>query len=281
MNAMIEMPALCRNRIYVQTDLGPLAVRERGDGSAPVVLWPSIFTDHRIFDPLVTRLGHKCRFILVDGPGHGESAGVTQEFSMDDCATALGRIMDRCGLERAIVGGTSWGGLVSARFALGNPSRVGALVLMNTPMQIDGRKPPVSSRLIALGARWGLGTRVLRDGIAGRFFSTEGLAGNPAYAHAFHDMLRAADPYRLAAAIRSVILRGAPLFDRLDDIDVPTLVIGGEEDAMYPLAIQAAAALRLHRGQFEPVPGRHISVVDAADETAAAVDRFVSEVCPT
>ena len=277
MNAMTQNHAEVFQTEFVKTQMGRLAVQARGHGERTIILWPSIFTDHRIFERLARTLGDNLRFILVDGPGHGQSAGVETEFSMGDCAKALRDVMDHYGLQSAILGGTSWGGLVAAEFALSTPDRVDALILMNTPMEIDGSRPSLSSRMIALGARWGLRTRTFRNGIAKSFFDPDSLAMQPEYQGAFHAMLKAANPRTLAPAIRSVILRGAPLLPRMKELVVPTLVIAGEDDAMYPLEVQAEAALMAPRGRFEPVPGRHISAVDAPSEVATAIADFLKE----
>ncbi|MEM6694584.1 MAG: alpha/beta hydrolase [Pseudomonadota bacterium] len=262
----------------VQTRLGPLYVTQRGQGEAAIVLWPSIFTDHHIYDALTERLGDRYRFYLIDGPAHGQSAGVPHEFSMQDCAEAFLSVMDHFGLQSAVVGGTSWGGLVAAELALAAPDRAQALILMNTPMEIDGSRPTLSARMIAAGARWVGNRAFFQNGVAKSFFSPQTLARNQAYRDRFHAMLRAADQTTLAAAIRSVILRGAPLKPRMAALSVPTLVIAGTEDAMYPITTQEAAAKQAPQGSFAAVPGKHISVVEAPADVAKTITRFMGEV---
>jgi 3-oxoadipate enol-lactonase len=265
---------------FVHTSLGRLHVTEVGLGAEPLVLWPSIFTDRHIYDGLVARLGHRFRFVLIDGPGHGQSEGPVTAFPMTRAADEMAAVLDQLGLTRAIVGGTSWGGLVAAELALTRPDQVKALLLMNTPMEIDGRAPGLSARLIALGARWMPGAAMFRNGVAKSFFSARVLKANPGYAARFHAMLRAARPRQLAAAIRSVLLCGQPLRPRLVDLNAPTLVIAGRQDAMYPIASQSDAARTLPNGRFEAVEGKHISVVEASDAVAAILCDFVESAVP-
>ncbi len=259
----------------VPTPLGDLAVRVAGLGAAKVVLWPSIFTDGHIFDGLVSRMAAEATFFLVDGPGHGLSPGVARDFTMAEAASACLSVMDSFGLARAVVGGVSWGGLVAAEVALTAPDRVDGLVLMNTPMDVSGDHPKVRDQMIAFGARWMGRRKVFRDGVASSFFDPGTLDSNPSYRQAFHGMLAASDPVRLSAAVRSVILGGDPLRARLARISVPSLLIAGKEDALYPLEGQASAALLLQDGRFEPVAGRHISPVEAPDEVAASLRAFL------
>ncbi|WP_363323261.1 alpha/beta hydrolase [uncultured Tateyamaria sp.] len=275
MNAITEFTKTAPVSHLVPTSLARLHVVETGQGPETLVLWPSIFTDHHIYDDLVARLSTSYRFLLIDGPAHGQSEGGTDAFTMEDCAKAMSEVMDHFNLDRAIVGGTSWGGITAAHLALMSPARVKALVLMNTPMQIDAKRPGLKARFIAGGARWALKTASFRNGVAESFFSATVLAANTAYARAFHDMLKAANPAPLATAVRSVILRGAPLLDRMSELTVPTLVIAGKEDRMYPIAVQAKAALLAPQGRFEAVGGKHISAVERPDRVADIIKKFI------
>ena len=276
MNAIPQIETDTAISHFVRTDLGWLHVVGAGTGPETIVLWPSIFTDGRIYDGIVARLGASYRFVLIDGPAHGQSEGGETEFTMEACADAMGQVMDHFGLDSAVIGGTSWGGIAAAHLALAAPERVKALMLMNTPMEIDAARPGLKARFIAGGARWMLRSNLFRDGVAKSFFSPEVLNANPTYAQAFHAMLKKADPSRLATAVRSVILLGTPLKDRMSDLTVPTLVIAGKEDEMYPIAIQAEAALYAPKGRFEPVGGKHISVVERPDEVSTLLRDFVA-----
>ena len=275
MTSMI--PAAAQQVRSFATPLGELSVRVAGSGPRPVILWPSIFTDSHIYDAVVERLGGEATFFLIDGPGHGLSPGLSREFTMAEAASAWLSVMDSFGLDRATVGGVSWGALAAAEVALTAPGRVERLILMNTPMDVSGAHPKFRDRMIAFGARWMVRGKMFRDGVAGSFFDPGTLASNPSYRQAFHAMLAASDPVALSAAVRSVILQGEPLRPRLARISAPTLLIAGKEDALYPLEGQASAALLLQDGRFEPVAGRHISPVEAPDEVAAALRAFLGK----
>ena len=261
----------------VPTPLGDLSVRIMGQGPRRIVLWPSILTDSHIFDVLAEKLADSATFVLIDGPGHGRSPGTGQEFTGADAGRAMLAVMDAMGIRRAVVGGVSGGGLAAAEVAFAAPDRVEALILMNTPMDIDGRRPGFGDRMIAFGARWMIGWKFFRDGVARRFFDADIPRRNPAYHARFHAMLAGADRRRLAAAVRSVILRGEPLRGMLKDLSVPTLMISGSADALYPLESQAEAALRIPNGRFAPVPGHHISPVDAPQDVAMLLQDFLTE----
>lgn len=261
------------NTHRIETPAGQLFVREDGVGD-PLILWPSIFTDGHVYD-LIVPLLDGYRVIRIDGPGHGRS-GPPAANDVASHGTSMLAVMNALGIERAVVGGTSWGGIVAAHAALQSPERVSAALLLNTPLEL-GTAPSLAQRFIAWGARYAPGAGVFRNGVAKSFFSDSSLTQAPDYAHHFHAMLQGADNQALGAAVRAVLLDGPPLATLLPCLKVPTLMIAGRADPMYPLEQQEAAAKTLAKGTFAVVRGKHISAVDAPNETAAAILEFLSD----
>ncbi|MEL6551709.1 MAG: alpha/beta hydrolase [Pseudomonadota bacterium] len=255
----------------IDTEAGRLFVRETGAGR-PCLLWPSIFTDGHVYDEIAGHLPG-LRLIRIDGPGHGRS-GPARTLTLAAQAQGLLAVMEALGLARAVIGGTSWGGLVAAHAARAAPGRASVALLINTPLEL-GTAASLQQRFIAAGARWAPGLRVFRDGVARSFFADPALPELPDYAQAFHAMLKRAEGRAMGPVVRAVLLEGPPLRPLLPEITVPTLMIAGRDDAMYPLDEMRAAAATLQNGQFTEVPGRHISVVDAPKQTADAIRDFL------
>jgi 2-hydroxy-6-oxonona-2,4-dienedioate hydrolase len=103
---------------------------------------------HRNIDPLAAE-GY--RVILIDFPGWGKSdaflnaSGSRSDFN----GRIIQNLLDHLGIERAHLIGNSMGGHSATAFALGNPTRVGKLVLMGggtggpsqfVPMPTEGIK---------------------------------------------------------------------------------------------------------------------------------------------
>ncbi|MFN6162506.1 MAG: alpha/beta fold hydrolase, partial [Planctomycetota bacterium] len=59
---------------------------------------------------------------------------------------------------------------------------------------------------------------------------------------------------------------------------MPVLVIAGKADAMYPIENQAHAASLAPNGRFEPVNGKHISVLEEPTAVAEILRDFAREV---
>jgi 3-oxoadipate enol-lactonase len=103
---------------------------DRGSG-IPIVVVPGIQGRWEWMAPAVDALASRCRvitFSLADEPSAEWTArGGGFEAYVEQVAQAL----DACGLERAVVCGVSYGGLVAAAFARRYPERVAGLALVS------------------------------------------------------------------------------------------------------------------------------------------------------
>jgi pimeloyl-ACP methyl ester carboxylesterase len=88
----------------VPTRVGAIAIADEGAGT-PVVLWPSLFSDHRLYAPILPLLGDRWRTIPIDGPGVGRSDAPRGEVQAEVYADVVLEILGALGLERAFVAG--------------------------------------------------------------------------------------------------------------------------------------------------------------------------------
>ncbi|MFZ1921216.1 MAG: alpha/beta hydrolase [Xanthobacteraceae bacterium] len=81
------------------------------------------------------RLGARHRVILVDRAGLGWSERRGRSGSSPAYQVAMLRgVLDRLGVERAVIVGHSWGGTLAAAFALDQPARTAGVVLLAPPL---------------------------------------------------------------------------------------------------------------------------------------------------
>ena len=121
-------------RHTIETRVGRLAVRVVGDGPT-AVLWPSLFMDERSWDRLVPTLTQDRRLVIINGPGHGASGDPGRRYSLHDCVTAAGQVLDRLAIGGAVDWvGNAWGGHVGLRFAADRPAQCRSLITLGTPV---------------------------------------------------------------------------------------------------------------------------------------------------
>ncbi len=266
--------------IPVTTSIGRLAVRDKGTqaaGGEVIVLWPSILADHRIYRHQIEAWRGRHRLVIIDGPGHGHSGPPPGPVTMADCGRAVGEVLDALGIAQPVViVGTSWGGLVAGEFAIAQPQRTRAVVMLNTPVYTAPDGPGFGDRFIVWGARWIHGTGVYRDGVAKAFFLPATRERGGPLIQDFHQHLREVDGAGLAQSVRSVLIEREPLAPRMSQIAAPTLFVAGRHDGMYPMEDLRKAAASLPRGRFEVLETAHISVVDEPDKATALITGFLS-----
>lgn len=76
-------------------------------------------------------LDGRAEMLFVDRPGHGYSErGGPENGFPDGQATAIARLMEKCGIERALIAGHSFGGAIAASFALHHPEKTAGLLFL-------------------------------------------------------------------------------------------------------------------------------------------------------
>jgi pimeloyl-ACP methyl ester carboxylesterase len=234
-----------------------LAHEEEGTGPAVVCLHGLTATRRHVLmgSRWLARAGH--RVVLYDARGHGASdpapAADPPAYAYADLALDLGRLLDRLGIERAVLAGVSMGAHTALRLALDRPERVAGLALI-TPAYRPERFPSGLDGWDALG-------RGLREGGIDGFLAAYDV---DRVAARWRDTLVTALRQRLAAhehptAVAdalSAVPRSRPFaaMDDLGRIAAPTLVVGSrdEADPGHPLATAEAYAAA--------IPGARLAV---------------------
>ena len=110
-----------------------LYAESHGDG-IPVILSNGLCTTCENFRPQVEAfVDAGVQLILWDYRGHGrsESPDDPAAYTLDRVLSDLGRVLDWAAPgRRAVLGGSSFGGLASLHFAYKNPQRVRGLILI-------------------------------------------------------------------------------------------------------------------------------------------------------
>ncbi|MDX2039537.1 MAG: alpha/beta hydrolase [Isosphaeraceae bacterium] len=119
-----------------------LLVRRVGTGRA-IVFVPGLGSGHGMFAPQVDAFGSTHHLILPDLRGNGGSARLTGPVStiLDRQADDLAALLDRLAIDRAVIVGVSYGGVVAIHFALRHTDRAAGLVVVDSFGSIDKRRP--------------------------------------------------------------------------------------------------------------------------------------------
>jgi pimeloyl-ACP methyl ester carboxylesterase len=125
----------------IATELGELAARVVPGPPEVAILWHSMFTDSRSWDPVLDELRGKRTLVLVDGWSFGASADlnrVVPEF-IDRCVQGAVAVVSQVQKELAAGPvdwlGSAWGGHVGLHLAATRPELVRSLITVSTPVQ--------------------------------------------------------------------------------------------------------------------------------------------------
>ncbi|MBF5044022.1 alpha/beta fold hydrolase [Aggregicoccus sp. 17bor-14] len=248
---------------------------EADDPGSPFVLCDGLGCDGFAWKHLAPFLAARHRVLRWHYRGHGRSSvppdptRVGMDFHCDD----LARVMDAGGIERGLLFGHSMGVQVALEFHRRHPERVSGLVLMcgsyGNPLDTfhDStylkrafpyirsaveRFPGPAAKVVHAVASSRLAARVaLTFEVNGKVLTEDDMA--PYFAH-----LACMDPVVFVRTLESLAAHTAE--DHLPAVDVPTLVVGGEQDTFTPAW--------LSRRMAEAIPGAELFLLSGGTHTA-------------
>ena len=254
--------------------IGHLRLRVARQGSGPpLLLIMGLGGGIDMWRPLVDSLVG-VHTIAVDGPGVGESTTPLRPLSMLELAEVYSCLIRALDLESTSVLGFSFGGAVAQQLALSSPALVDRLVLTATGPGLGGL-PGQPLALAELCTPWRYysperlrqvapivyGGRTARDPEALRSRAQERMHAGPTYLGYM---------WQLAA------LAGWSSMPFLQRISVPTLVLTGDEDPVFPVANARLLARAIPGAELEVIRGGgHLFVLDSAPEVAPIISRFL------
>lgn len=257
-------------------------VRVRMEGPAeapPVILIHGFVYSLESFDGWAADLKRDYRVIRFDLLGHGLSGPDPQKrYSPQERAAFIGDLMDALGLERAVIGGNSLGGLAAWRFAAASPDRVSALILVSpgaypnrgveetplsppAPFALFLRNPTEAGVALALQGVYADKASISPEGVR----RTAILMRQPGNGDAFVESIEEfslPDPEPL-----------------LKTIAAPTLILWGAEDKVIPVDQGSQMAAAIPDAELIVYPGvGHVAHEEAADQSIADVRAFLAGV---
>ncbi|MFX1562132.1 MAG: alpha/beta fold hydrolase [Promethearchaeota archaeon] len=181
-------------------------------------------------------LRKKFRLILPEMRGHGRSDKPNIHYTIDMLSQDLVGILDELKIEKCIVAGHSLGGFVAQQMALDTPERLKALVLICTGPKVGVET--VEAWLVESQAGFGLPLKEKVDKqIDVLFYNPQKIRSNPETMK----LLWANEKQVVKNQISHGYVASAALRfnveSRLDEIKMPTLIIQGANDSIFPTHI--------------------------------------------
>lgn len=239
-----------------------LFVRTMGAGAPIVLMHGGPGLDHTTLLGLAP-LARDYQLVFYDHRCNGRSSGDPQTMTWDNLTADADALRATFGFDRWIVLGQSFGGQVALMYALRYPDRVSQLILMDTAA--DNRW--ASEHAPTLLAKRGY--RASTVAAARRFYAGDieprkvGITAMRFVGAYFHHIGIRDLPAMIAGALRmkrrptahvvgfGTLLKRWNVMDRLREIEIPTLVVAGRDDFLFPPECQAILADRLPHATLE------------------------------
>lgn len=285
-------PTYYHQAIYPTEDGAPLWFEVRGERSGvPAVLCDGLGCDGFIWRYLWEPLAAERRVLHWNYRGHGRSGVPTDDtrIGMEYICDDLAHLMDRAGLEEAVIFGHSMGVQVALEFHRRHRARVKGLVLIcgsyGTPLdtwhdhtllrvafpfmqRLVERAPALARKITSrfantpLAVELGIRTELNPELMKHRDFAP------------YMEHLAKMHPLYFVRTLDS--LKDHSALDHLAFVDVPTLVVGGEGDKFTPVWLSQRMAEQIPQAEYVFVPGgTHTAPLERPNLVNQAVGRFL------
>ncbi len=232
-------------------------------GTGPAIIFiHGLGLDRTVWEKQVEALSPTLKTVVYDLIGHGKTASIEAEHTVELYAAQLVRMMDALGIDRAVIVGFSLGGLIARGFALKHPERLSGLALVNTWFQRTQAEERLVVERMEITAQTGLEASVGPALI--RWFSDAYRAKSPETLKKIEVMLRANDHTSYLSAYRVAVEPGTPAVDAIETIAVPTLVMTCTDDRGNSPGMAMRMCENIEGSELVILPGlRHMALVES------------------
>ena len=269
--------------LNISTEVGAREIRYTNDGSGPaVILIHGLGSSLDWWDLTIQALAKHFSVYALDFPGFGGSQALNERVSTEFPALFMAQFMKSLGISKASLVGHSMGGYIAARTALGFPDMVDKLVLVASAgfgrihhTILMALSLPLVGEILASPTL--VGIRVfIRSLVYDKTFASEDRI-NTAFGYfrrpgAKQDFLRALRTGATFASAKATRLTP----DDIRKIVVPTMLIWGAQDPVFPLSQAEVANRLLPHSQMHVFDGcGHIPPIERAAEFNGLMSQFL------
>lgn len=254
-----------------------------GDGGRPAIMFLHGFMGRgNDWESTALHFADDYFCILPDLPGHGDTrlSADPDEYSMSAAAHSVADMLDRLGIDRAILVGYSMGGRIALYAALEYPERANGLVLESTSpglrtererferIEIDEER---ASRLVSNGI----------DHFVDEWYELPLFASLKSHPDVFAVIKEKRKRNSVEGLRRSLQGLGTgaqpSLWERLSECAMPVLLLCGEYDAKF-IEINRAMSDSVDHAKLRIVPGAgHLVHVEQPTAYRRAISDFLNE----
>lgn len=238
----------------------------------PLVLLHAFPVDSRMWDGVREPLAARTRVITPDQRGLGRSPlpSTLREPTLIDAARDVISLLDKLELPQVVLGGCSMGGYVAMAVLRLAPERMAGVVLIDTKASADADEAR-ANRLTMADRVSAEGVSFLPDAMLPAVLGPTTRSSRPAVVARARELILSQPPAGVAWAQRAMADRGDSA-DVLRTLDVPALVVVGQEDELTGLSDAQALVDVLPHATLDVIPDAgHLSPLEDPAAVAEAI----------
>ncbi|MEO8180842.1 MAG: alpha/beta hydrolase [Deltaproteobacteria bacterium] len=256
-----------------------LRVHETGSGPS-LLLLHGLFMDHSAWDQVGDVLGREYRVVAPDLPGFGQSEKPPESrfpYGINAFADAVLDLYAGLELGRAIVVGHALGGAVAITLAARHPELISKLVLVDAlcyPPRLDLANRVALAPLIggfAFKQLWG--KSAFKAYFKESYLSRDERIPSARLEHYYESFNTPAARASALATLRATRdTRSVVAY--IGRISMPTLVLWGRDDTLYPAAYGQRMSREIRDAGFQLLDAGHVPHEEQPGAVAQAIERF-------
>jgi 3-oxoadipate enol-lactonase len=247
-----------------------------GPANAPVVtLSHSLATDLSMWEPQMKALTARYRVLRYDTRGHGGTDAPAGAYTLTQLADDARALLKALGVARTHWIGLSMGGMIGQTLALASPEVFQSLALCDTSSRIPAEMKPAWADRIRTAETQGM--EPLVEPTIGRWFTAPFRERRKDVVEQVRTMIRNTKPQGYVGCCHAIA--ALDLTDKLGAIQIPTLIIVGEEDLGTPVTASEAIKAKIVGSELEILKSAaHLSNMEQPEAFTAALTSFLSRV---
>ena len=255
------------------TDRDPLPSIVRGAGK-PVVFLHGYPLNHTTWKEQLGPLSVGHKIVLLDFPGYGLAVGQSVPTTLAGFSESVHTTLGALSLTPATIFGHSFGGYVALQLYRDHPDDFRALGLVSTRAEADA--PDARAKRLATVERLRLPGETLDiEGTVRSLVSESTARTRPAIVQVVREIIQSAPTRTIIPTLQAIADR-PDLTPVLARIQVPTLVLWGENDGLIPKAQTQALVERIRGAQGSGFPDSgHLAFLESPEALNRTVRSFL------
>jgi 3-oxoadipate enol-lactonase len=211
-----------------------------------------------MWQPQINLLKDNYRVIAPDLRGFGKSDAADGQYTLEFFVDDLLELLDHLKIQKSVVCGLSMGGYIVLRAVERNPERFRGLVLCDTRSEADSNEAKLK-RAAAMKTVKQQGVAEYADAFVKSALAPQTFAVRPNVVAVVKNLIQENSPIGTCGALLAMASR-TDTTASLSRIDVPSLILVGEHDALTPPVAAQSLQDKIRDAKLHVVPdAAHIS----------------------